>query len=177
MNYQTTDHEQGVFPTLEWFEKIKAHVDFKDRSVADFGCAQGMMSILAKRNGAAKVVGVDNQGENINFARILAKDLDIDFIYGNIEDNRSDHYDIKILSMIIHWIGFMETLRQSRYTNKLIIIFREANEAYDHPDNGKWFPTLEQLDDTFRGFSRKHSEVLMEQDNHKKIVLAIYDRT
>src|SRR3990167_4201984 len=136
MNYQN-----GVMPTNEWFEKIKAHVDFKDKSVVDYGCAEGIMSILAKDSGSFKVIGIDNKTypyyEGVDFRQeVIGKQYKA---------------DIKIFSMIIHWIGKEETQKQAD-SKTVIYIFREANSGYNYPTNGCWFPIREELDKFMKGF-------------------------
>lgn len=164
MNYQN-----GVMPTNEWFEKIKAHVDFKGKCVVDFGAAEGIMSQLAVESGAIWVKAVDNQFHFIPSPKVA-------FINVNIENFSYDKkVDVGIFSMIIHWIDRKELLRQAKNIDTLAIIFREPNEGYQIPQNGKWFPTLEELNKTLNGFNLKHTEELMEQDNGKTIRLAIYD--
>ncbi len=174
MNYQN-----GVMPTNEWFEKIKAHVDFKGKNVIDFGCAEGVMSFLALKEGANSVIAIDNQPEMIEQVKFLTRDFDNIRIDLKDLDEASfgiEETDIGIFSMIIHWIGneflVMETMRMS----KVVIIFRLANDGYAIPTNGIWFPTEEGLDNVMVDFTKIHSEELMEQDNGKKIRLCIYDR-
>ncbi len=157
-------------PTDEWFEKIKAHVDFKDKFVIDYGCAEGIMCYLAREDGANHVIGVDNQG---NYDASLSG---IQFIHDYIEEYGTEINDIGIFSMIIHWVGDKEFRRLAVHSNEVVVVFREPNEGYQVPINGKWFPTEEELDQTMSGFTKIHSEELMEQDNGKKIRLCIYDR-
>jgi SAM-dependent methyltransferase len=53
-----------VMPELEaiwnFIEGSIGHVDFKDRSVLDVGCRDGLFSFLAERRGAAQVTAIDN---------------------------------------------------------------------------------------------------------------------
>lgn len=163
-------YQNGVMPTNKWFEKIKAHVDFKEKKVIDIGCAEGIMSKLAKEAGASNVEAIDIKEEHFQPSG------EVHFIHGKIEDNLWLSGDVAILSMIIHWIGKEETLRQIQYQDTVVIIFREPNEGYQVPQNGVWFPTLKELSKTFKGFKLKHTEKLMEQDNGKTIRLAIYEK-
>lgn len=156
-------------PTDEWFSKILKYVDFKGKSVIDYGCAEGRMCRLAKDAGARWVTGIDSEAS-------FELAMDIDFELENIKDYKPEKHDMGIFSMIIHWIGKEETVRQLPALNTAIIIFREPNEGYQIPQNGKWFPTLKELDKTLSGFSRKHTEVLHTQDNNKTIRLAIYEK-
>lgn len=159
MNYQN-----GVMPTNEWFKIINTHVDFNRKSVVDYGCAEGVMCELAKDAGASKVVGIDNKP-------IASTRTDIDFIQENIHGKYNA--DIKIFSMIIHWIGKDEALRQTD-SEELVFIYREPNAGYNIPTHGSWFPTLNELRNLFKGYRLVHEEALMEQDNNKKISIAIF---
>lgn len=166
----SVNYQNGVMPTDEWFEKIKAHVDFVSKVVIDFGAAEGIMSNLAVKAGAIWVKAVDNQVHFLPSPKVA-------FINMNIENFGYDkRVDVGIFSMIIHWVGKKELLRQAKNIDTLAIIFREKNPGYQIPINGKWFPTLKELTATLKGFKLKHSEVLMEQDNNKRIILAIYDK-
>lgn len=62
-------------------------LDFAGKSVLDVGCNSGQYSLLAKKQGADKVVGVDVNSHRIQQARVLAanEDLSVDFQVGGIE--------------------------------------------------------------------------------------------
>lgn len=171
---------QGTFPTLDWFDKIKKHISFKGKIVLDVGSCDGMYSILAFQEGAKEVVGIEQEKEHANDSAQLANIWKVPFSVLNMpveEVTLTKHFDIVLFPMIIHWIGPFETRKlESWATDYVVFIFREANEGYDKPENGKWFPALKDLDVAFNGLSRVHSEVLMTQDNGKKITLAIYEK-
>ena len=183
-NYQTIQHadgtiEEGLFPTLDWFDKIKKHIKFKGNSVLDVGCCTGMLSILSLLEGASEVAGIEKEIENCNVAVGLAEEYKVDLALVNerVEDiSLDEHFDIVLFPMIIHWIGEGETKRLITWANKYVVfIYREKNEGYNHPDNGIWFPSQKELD-SLKTLKLVHSETLMEQDNGKKINLAIYEK-
>ena len=172
---------KGVFPTLTWFKIIRSRISFEGQSVMDVGACDGMYSILAKREGAKEVMAVEPEKEKIEAMRYLSEKWDepltiLDTEIKNVRINR--HFDILLLPMIIHWIGIPETRRLVSWVQKYVVfIYREANEGYNEPENGVWFPTQKELDKTFKNrLDRIYNEVLMTQDNGKKITLAIYEK-
>ena len=153
-------------PTDEWFKKIQAHIDFKDKSVIDYGCAEGRMCELAKDAGASKVVGIDEHP-------VASTRKDIEFVLQRIEGKHG--FDIKIFSMIIHWIGKEEFINQLNYSKQIVVIYRTPSSGYIE-QNGIFFPTQEELDKLV-GVKPIHTELLMNQGEDKNIVLAIYDKS
>lgn len=153
-------------PTDEWFKKIQAHIDFKGKSVIDYGCAEGRMCELAKDADANRVVGIDEHP-------VASTRKDIEFIQQKI-NGRHDHFDIKIFSMIIHWIGKEEFINQLKYSKTIVVIYRTPSSGYIE-QNGIFFPTQEELDKIV-GVKPIHTELLMNQGEDKDIVLAIYDK-
>jgi SAM-dependent methyltransferase len=61
--------EQQLIENEEFFARFGSEPDWRGRSVLDFGCGHGTMSIRAAERGAAKVVGVDIHQARIAFAR------------------------------------------------------------------------------------------------------------
>src|SRR5437763_1230840 len=45
------------------------HIDFKTKTVLDFGTGTGVLAIMAKKSGAQKVVAIDNDEWSINNAK------------------------------------------------------------------------------------------------------------
>ena len=162
-------YQDGVMPTTEWFEKIKAYVIFKYKTVVDFGCAEGIMCKLAKEAGAYNVIGVDEQEHFI-------PSEGVQFMHKKITEVEFRNYGIGIFSMIIHWIGKEEFIKHANNGKHIIVIFREKNDGYQIPTNGVWFPTQEELDKNLPLFNKVHDDCIFEQDSGKKIRLAIYER-
>ena len=59
-----TGHHATTFLMVEKMEKI----DFKNKTVLDFGTGTGVLAILAEKLGAAKVIAIDNDEWSINNA-------------------------------------------------------------------------------------------------------------
>ena len=53
----------------KFWERLGGKPDFKGKTVLDFGCGHGSLSIDIANSGARKVVGIDLEDENINFAK------------------------------------------------------------------------------------------------------------
>lgn len=171
---------KGAMPTLEWFDKIKQYVDFKDKTVLDLGCAEGMFSVLARQEGAKMATGIDSDKNRIKVAQDLSAEWGYDnkFHTATIQDFEYPHgYDIVIASLILHWLPNIhnELDRIETITGQnFITINRTPNPHYKIPENGMWFPTNEELDATL-GFKSKHRERLLVQDNGKEVWLNIYE--
>lgn len=115
MNYQTIPLpngkiEKGLFPTIDWFNRIAAHINFTDKTVLDIGCNNGSYCIQALNNGALHVEGREI---NKDFLRNFESYMGIwDFnpwqytiSVGDIGDKTLfRYYDIAIFSMVIYWI-------------------------------------------------------------------------
>jgi len=56
----TTPGWEVVIPTVNLICKCMTRVDFKDKSVLDVGCRDGLMSFEAERLGAREVIAIDN---------------------------------------------------------------------------------------------------------------------
>lgn len=59
-----TGHHATTFLMIEMMEKI----DFRNKTVLDFGTGTGVLAILAEKCGAAKVIAIDNDEWSINNA-------------------------------------------------------------------------------------------------------------
>lgn len=58
--------------------------DIKDSNILDIGCGLGLYSKIFSERGA-KVTSIDSSIEMINYAKIVCKDLDINFVNVNFE--------------------------------------------------------------------------------------------
>ena len=72
--------------------------DFKGKKVLDYGCGTGILSILAAKEGAAKVTGVDIQPEAIENSYEHAEINDVapvcEFYLGGLERTDDEIYDV-----------------------------------------------------------------------------------
>jgi tRNA (mo5U34)-methyltransferase len=87
---EPVDHPQ---PTWQAIQKYLPS-DLDGKSVLDVGCNAGFYSIEMKRRGAARVVGVDSQGNLIRQAQFVRKLLGLD-----IEYRRLSVYDLDPIAM------------------------------------------------------------------------------
>lgn len=168
----STRYQIDTFPTVEWFNEFG--VDWNQKRVVDYGCAEGVMSHLAKEAGASRVLGIDK-----DIKRILQARHDypgIQFVNTHIEPG--DRHDIGIFSMIIHWLDGQEQFRYllKQLTETAIIVYRKQNDGYRIPENGNWFPTSEELDFFLSSccYDLVKHKLLMTQDNGKEIELRVY---
>ena len=167
--YQTSDTEQGAFPTAEWFAALMEGVDGALGSVLDVGCAEGVMSRLAVDAGAASVNGIDHNAD-----RIAAAEANRYCVFTVMDaENVSGSWTTVILSMIAHWVGQEETERLAGLADRhVLVVFRLANDHYE-PANGSWFPTFEEMDEAMFGV-RTSERLLLTQDHGKEIWAATY---
>ena len=170
----------GLFPTIEWYNRMGSMMNFSNKTVLDIGCNDGMMGLLAKRAKAKYVLSVDNNARCIMNTQDLFKrhNLECNVHHGDIDTVKLKP-DILIASMIIHWIGQEQLQRLLTSTKQTaVIIFRADNPHYEISAHGKWFPTRSELTTVMRnsGFNLVYEHELMTQDNGKEIVMAIYDR-
>lgn len=83
-----------------------ADVEYRDRTVLDIGCNLGMYSFLARRRGAASVVGMDSDPLAVDGCELLAKLYGLDNMQFHCADfihlNGETRYDIV---QLINFIG------------------------------------------------------------------------
>lgn len=100
-------------------ESVLSRYDFKGKNVLDIGCNSGLYSILSKRHGAEKVVGIDINKKRIEQARIIAENegLDVQFLEAGINSvPEMGRFDIVIciavLTEIQDLLGSIEILKK-----------------------------------------------------------------
>lgn len=172
---------QGVFDTQHWYDRMRSQVEVKDKTLLDVGCNLGAFCIRALQDGASLAQGIDHDSDVMEEAMKIAMGYALSvssLLCVSVEDYEPPRdFDIVLFSMIIHWIGEGQFLRLVEYAKEtVVVIFRSKNDHYNTPENGKWFPTLEELTDCLGNFELKHNETLLEQDNGKKIILAVYGK-
>src|SRR3990167_9634905 len=100
MSYQTYKKSSGeivmgVYDTPLFFSKILPHLSLWNKSVIDYGCGEGMYTVLAHEHGATTLAGIDENPES--FSPDLHRDhgVDYSFTVSKIEDFLPKrHYDI-----------------------------------------------------------------------------------
>lgn len=166
----------GIFQTIEWFERASAIISFQDQVVLDLGCSMSSFGIQAVNKGARLVVGVDNDPKRISQSHdainIWKLNNTVTALQYNIEEYTPLGYDIIIFSMIIHWLKDPEFhIRRfaERCKSKLVFIFRYSGSS------AGYCPTIDELD-ILIGRKRIHNEKLSDTPE-QNIMLAIYDVT
>ncbi|MFO7875608.1 MAG: methyltransferase domain-containing protein [Desulfovermiculus sp.] len=126
-------------------------LDFIGKSVLDVGCNSGQYSLLAKKKGALRVVGVDIDSHRIHQAKVLAanENLSVDFQLGGIEMVPSlGQFDIVIciavLTEIENVLGGLRILREST-GGQTIIEMGLARPILYLSYNRRWFHRDEQV--------------------------------
>jgi ribosomal protein L11 methyltransferase len=88
----------GHHATTYMMIRAMSQIDFQGKSVLDFGCGTGILAILAAKEGAAKVIGVDIQPEAIENSYEHAEMNGIaevcDFYLGGLEKAGDEKYDV-----------------------------------------------------------------------------------
>ncbi|HZV71471.1 MAG TPA: 50S ribosomal protein L11 methyltransferase [Saprospiraceae bacterium] len=89
-----TGHHGTTFMMIQ----AMSEVDFKGKSVFDFGCGTAILSVVAAMEGAAKIIGVDIQPEAIEnsyeHAEMNGVSDQCTFYQGGIEKANTEKYDI-----------------------------------------------------------------------------------
>lgn len=161
-------------PTRAWFAALLRGIDGPLGTVLDVGCAEGVMCILAAEAGADRVLGIGLHDDRM--AAALADTA----AYPNIEIREQpaslheEAHRTVVFSMMAHWLGPDETARFATLAARnFAVIFRTANDHYAIPENGTWFPTLEEMDAVVGGV-RTHEELVLTQDRGKEVWAATY---
>lgn len=97
--YQNKAYEDHTWNT------IKNIVNWKDKSVADIGCLNGLYSFRIKELGAGKVVGYDLFQQACDVAIKISKLKNLDVNFRTIDISKyylSENYDVILLLNILH---------------------------------------------------------------------------
>lgn len=107
----------------EQWDIISEHIDFKGKSVIDLGCGKGDILIRAFDAGA-KVLGVDNDGDNIEHIRSVHPDVPVlndDLNY--VEVWYKGEEDIVICFSVLPYLAWAEnTLRWINHHSDIALI-------------------------------------------------------
>ena len=103
---------------LEWLDG-QAGDGFAGRTVLDVGCADGLYSIHAGRQGAARVLGIERNRYNYDhacFVRDSAKLGNVTFAHGSIEQSLPNEPfdDVFALSLVYHLVSPLAVLHELR---------------------------------------------------------------
>lgn len=86
------------------YEQAISNVVGKEKSVLDFGCGTGVLSMFAARAGADKVIAVD-RSPFIKTAKAIAEDNGFDTIDFYHDDDQSLQLDEKVDVIVSEWMG------------------------------------------------------------------------
>ena len=178
MTLPNGDILEGGFPTVDWFNAFATHVDFRDKTVLDIGCATASYGVEAMNRGAAFYTGVElEQGNAHSAADFMLAAGHKDFqIWNTCAEGWTDHHkhDIVIFSMIIHWLQDAEyQVKQlaEMATDKVVFVYRHQHPGGTEPG---YRPTVEELG-VLIDAPLVHTEILLNNGPQYQ-VLAIYDK-
>ena len=104
------EHYLGDYPTVKWSRFSRAlPTDLSGKTVLDVGCNAGFYSIEMKRRGAARVIGIDHDGDYLEQARFAATVCGVE-----IEFRELSVYDVAELRErfdIVLFLGVLYHLR------------------------------------------------------------------
>lgn len=111
-----TGHHATTFMMLQAMSKL----NFKEKRVLDFGCGTGILSVIAAREGALKVIGIDIQPEaienSIEHAMMNQVSHICEFHEGGLELADEGMYDIILaninVSVIAHCFEKLKSILQ-----------------------------------------------------------------
>lgn len=140
----------GHHATTYMMIKAMSGIDFQGKDVFDFGCGTGILSVLAAKEGAAKVVGVDIQPESkensyehaaLNYVTEVCH-----FHEGGIELAGDDHFDIILANINVSVIQkYFEQLKSMLNPGGYILLSGIMVYDQEQVDKNISFPPLEML--------------------------------
>lgn len=118
-----TGHHATTYMMIE----AMARIDFSGKTVFDFGCGTGILSVLAAKEGAQTVVGVDTQPESKENSDEHAKLNQVGgqctFYEGGIELVRDQKFDIILANINLHVIQeYFEDLKRMLNPGGVILL-------------------------------------------------------
>lgn len=105
----------GHHATTYLMLKQMAGINFKNKTVLDFGTGTGVLAIYAAKLGAKKIIAIDNDDWSIENAKenIITNESDIEIIKNNSADI-AETFDIILaninLNVIVDNINFLKTI-------------------------------------------------------------------
>jgi len=89
-----TGHHATTYLMLKQME----HIDFKNKTVLDFGTGTGILAIMAKKSGAKKIVAIDNDDWSINNAK---ENFDANNCFDITLTKKNNFDDLEIFDIIL----------------------------------------------------------------------------
>jgi len=132
-----TGHHETTFMMIEMMETV----DFKGKSVLDYGCGTGILAMVASKEGAERIDAVDNEYpayENTIEHGEINKIENIKAYYGTLDDVPQGNYDILLANINKNVI--LSTLNQlvSKLHYDSVVLFSGFIER-DYEDMTKAF--------------------------------------
>jgi len=163
-NYQTYfidgKYKSGSRDTLYRYEKMDVERNMTGLSILDLGCNLGSILVEARRRGASKLLGIDNEKDYIDCARDLAhyNKLPINFIQRNLNRvtsliseirNYFCHKEIDVvfaLSIYKHIYGNMFVILKNIKWRRCYIESHNAPEEFETGHVKEMLKGIESLD-------------------------------
>lgn len=141
-----TGHHATTYMMLQAMSKL----DFKGKSVFDFGCGTGILSVVAAMEGASKVVGVDIQPESrencIEHAALNHVSEVCTFYEGGIEMAGDSRYDIILANINVTVIAkYFEQLKSMLQPNGFMLLSGIMTYDKRYMEEHLHFPPLQLL--------------------------------
>ncbi|MFZ4545142.1 MAG: 50S ribosomal protein L11 methyltransferase [Saprospiraceae bacterium] len=127
-----TGHHETTHMVIQQMRDI----DFKDKSVFDYGCGTGILAILAAKLGATRVVGVDNEFPAFESTEENAKinaTPHIEAIFGTLKDVKAEGFDVILANINRNIIvSSLAVLHQKLNPGGLLLMsgFLKADESH-----------------------------------------------
>lgn len=114
----------GLSESYKTWERLTLIVDFKGKSVCDYGCNYGYFCFKAEEAGARQVIGVDVSPSVINLAAsiAMAKNSRVDFMTMALEDYEPPVTDIILALNILHHINNNPQITKRLFQSANIVI-------------------------------------------------------
>lgn len=140
----------GHHATTYMMMQAMANIDFKGKRVLDFGCGTGILAVLAAKEGALKVIGVDIQPESpensIEHARLNHVTHICEFHLGGLELADAGKYDIILANINVTVIAkYFEKLKQMLLPGGYILLSGIMTYDKGYMEKNISFPPLEVI--------------------------------
>lgn len=97
----------GLSESYKTWDRLNSIIDFKGKSVCDYGCNYGYFSFKAEGAGASRVVGVDVSSSVINTAAsiAIAKNSRVEFLTMDLQNYQPPITDIIMALNVLHHLN------------------------------------------------------------------------
>jgi len=160
LRYQShSPEEKGMVDSNHRLERLKLPQRLDGKSVLDIGCNEGFFCGIAASLGASRIIGIDNNPEVIDFARMRYKDPAIEFRTQTWRELSCGAFDLVLWTSAMHYeLDPLYILRQiSQQLNNDAVFVLECGIAsgvhgkemvpVQRHDGTFWYPTMALLED------------------------------